>query len=226
MSSLGEFRQSRLHPLLMSLYFKVHSVSKTDPTTATVFQPPYKRACKFLFMKFRKENIINFHMQSICRYKVTCQAKTLHKPSLDMMAALLTPRGLGGDLYYRYKRAISNTPGGWELKLLWNTVGPLPLWPGACKEHPKLPISAWASNSVQQGWFSRFDQLVLRFLHLHSVSYRAFFIMLDFSSCPETKIHSIDMVWRCLKHRGLFQTLIYPSRLGCIWCPPQFELPI
>lgn len=40
-SSLGEVRQSSMHPSFMSMYFKVHSVSRTDPNTATIFQPQY-----------------------------------------------------------------------------------------------------------------------------------------------------------------------------------------
>lgn len=145
------------------------------------------------------------------------------------MAAWLTPPGAGGDLYYRYKCAVSDIPGGWDLKLLWNTVGTWSLWPHACKQHSKLSICAMlalASNSMQQEWFGRLEQLVLRFLHLHSVSYRAFFIKLDFRSSPESKIHTIDVVWRRLKDQGLSQTLITLLWLGCIWCPPQLQLPI
>lgn len=110
-----------------------------------------------LFMKFKKKILI-----SVCKALVGIKIRVKAKPSIcliGMMAALLAPQVAWGDPYY--KRAISNA-GGWDLTLLWNTVGPLPLWPHACKQHSKLSICAvpaLASNSMQQEWFSRLEQL-------------------------------------------------------------------
>lgn len=145
------------------------------------------------------------------------------------MAALTTAPGTGGDLCHRYKHAVSNTPGGWDLILLWNTSRPLSLWLHACKQYSKFSICALSALQINQcnrsGSISS-EQLVLRYQHLCSVSYRAFLIRIDISSGPETKICITDMIWRCLKDQQLVQTFVSHLRLGCIRCPPQFELSV
>lgn len=88
------------------------------------------------------------------------------------MAALWTSGGAEGDLHY--KCAESSAPGSWEAAMLWNISGLFSTWLHAYKQHSICALSALASNSIQQEWFSTLKQLVLRFLHLYSVGYSIF----------------------------------------------------
>lgn len=64
-------------------------------------------------------------------------------------------------------------------------------------------------------------------LHLHCVVFWGFFfIRLHFSSVPETKIHTMDVFWRCPRAQGLDQAAVLPLWMGCIYVPRHPELQI
>lgn len=78
--------------------------------------------------------------------------------------------------------------------MLWNISGLFSLWLHAYKQHSICALSALANNSIQQEWFSRLKQLVLRFLPLYSVGYIVFFTGLGFGLVPEPTVHSTYVV--------------------------------